>query len=101
MKKKSFIIVIPLFEIEVSAVLGAGQISSDSGPCAGETVMDEDGDISVTFAERSPSPDLIAHEALHVVQFLERKVCTKFDDETAAYLLQFIVEAVHRKCGAA
>ena len=98
MKKKSFVIVVPLFEIEVSAVLGAGKISSDSGPCAGETVMDEDGDISMTFADCSPSPGLIAHEALHVVQFVERKVSTKFDDETAAYLLQFVVDAVHGKC---
>lgn len=38
---------------------------------------------------------LVAHEALHVVQEMERHFCPiagRFDDESAAYLLQYIVQ---------
>lgn len=34
---------------------------------------------------------LIAHECLHVVQYTERAMGTRFDDETACYFLQKLV----------
>jgi hypothetical protein len=96
-KARTFSAIIPLFETRIEVGLGVGEISSSGGECDGQTTFEDDSVIRIGFSESSPAPDLIAHEALHAVQFLEKRIETKFDDETAAYLLGWIVALIWEK----
>lgn len=47
--------------------------------------------IELDLQERSL---IVVHEAVHVAQFIEKAVDTKFDDETEAYLIVNIVQNI-------
>lgn len=96
-KARTFEGIIPLFDLKFEVSLGVGEIESDGGECDGQTVLETDGVIRIGFAEKEPSPDLIAHECLHAVQFAEKRIETQFDSETAAYLLGWLVSFVWEK----
>lgn len=60
----------------------------------GLTTLLDDGDIAVDIRDDLDPDDkllICVHEAVHVVQFVQQRVETKMDEETAAYLTQTIV----------
>ena len=60
----------------------------------GLTTLLDDGSIVVDIRhDLEPSDKLLTcvHEAVHVLQFVQRRVETEIDEETAAYLIQSIV----------
>lgn len=59
--------------------------------------IDRDDHFEIRFAKDSAVPPVIAHEAVHIAQFLQEKVETPFDSETFAYVVQTIVEKIEKK----
>jgi hypothetical protein len=45
----------------------------------------------------APTPDLIAHEALHAVEFLMERIGNKEVNEPWNYLLQYIISQIYKK----
>ena len=65
-------------------------------------VFKRDGDLFMVFSaekEGYPTPGIIAHEALHLVNEIFLEIChrnfDRYNDEPEAYLLCWIVNRVH------
>jgi len=59
--------------------------------------IDKDDYFEIKFAKGCAVPSVVAHEAVHIAQFLQEKVETPFDSETFAYVVQTIVEKIEKK----
>jgi hypothetical protein len=68
-----------------------------------EAVTANRGNMVVMLFRQNPTPGVIAHEAVHAVNYIFQNIgqslCVK-NDETQAYLTEFIVNKVHKilKC---
>lgn len=69
------------------------------GQCDGLTWLDLEDPFQIfvwinTELEVQERSLIVVHEAVHVAQFIEKAVGTKFDDETEAYLIVNIVQNI-------
>lgn len=69
------------------------EIKDLRGICAARTMMFSNGHTVIVF--NSFDEGIVAHEALHAVQFLFDRIRIH-DYEAQAYMLQYIVSEIHR-----
>ena len=98
MKPTSFSIYTAIFGIRLKVFAGTAGLTEDGQAIDGRAECFPDKMlITLKFASAKPGPGLIAHEALHAVQFAEKLLQTDFDCETAAYLLEYWVDQISRR----
>jgi len=47
------------------------------------------------FLYKNSNIKTIAHEVVHAIKYMERYICTEFDEETLAYHTGFLVEKIY------
>lgn len=52
------------------------------------------GDFIRVDLETSTYKEYVVHEAVHVVQMLQKELSADFDDETEAYMTQYVVDKI-------
>lgn len=107
----SFIIHVPIYDRDVAICgdkydlplvgIDTTEWLDPHGTCQARSFMNnDDGTCGIIFREYEdvPPSGLIAHECLHVVNFIMHRTGfqpDRMNDEPDAYLLQYIVSAVH------
>jgi len=71
-------------------------IDEIQSPFAGLTRYCQDEGIIIVELPKTASLETIVHESMHVIQYLAKFVETTFDDETQAYLLEFVFNEISK-----